>query len=230
MTGAAALELPQYLLDTYWWAYVHPAGVRLFERQWLVNLILCGNYASLRDAALQALGPALPGRSLQIGCAYGDLTQTLAARLAREGRLDVVDIVPLQLANLARKLGGDPRVRLRLGDSAALRAPRASYDRALIFFLLHEQPEAVRRATLAEALRVVKPGGKIVIVDYHRPSRWHPLATALRLLLPRLEPYALDLWRHPLPHWLPWACAARVRVETFFGGLYQKCVVTVPAP
>jgi ubiquinone/menaquinone biosynthesis C-methylase UbiE len=30
--------------------------------------------------------------------------------------------------------------------------------------LLHEQPEHVRRATLSEALRVVKPGGKIVIV------------------------------------------------------------------
>ena len=46
------MQVPQYLRTHYWWAYIHPSAVRLFERQWLVNLILWGNYASLRDAAL----------------------------------------------------------------------------------------------------------------------------------------------------------------------------------
>lgn len=32
-------------------AYVHPAAVRVFGRQWLVNLILRGDFARLRDAA-----------------------------------------------------------------------------------------------------------------------------------------------------------------------------------
>ena len=54
--------------------------------------------------------------------------------------------------------------------------------------MLHEQPESVRRRTLAEAIRVVKPGGKIVIVDYHCPSPWHPLAYCMGSLLRRLEP------------------------------------------
>ena len=70
-----------------------------------------------------------------------------------------MDILRVQLDNLARKLPGDPRVGLIQGDSAALDMPSASYDRALVFFLLHEQPEDVRRRTLAEALRVVKPAG-----------------------------------------------------------------------
>ena len=33
------VPLPAYLQQVYWWAYLHPAAVRIFERQWLVNLI-----------------------------------------------------------------------------------------------------------------------------------------------------------------------------------------------
>ena len=60
------LAVPRYLSQAYWWAYVHPNAVRLFERQWLVNLILWGNFARLRDAALDALGPRLEGRTRYI--------------------------------------------------------------------------------------------------------------------------------------------------------------------
>ena len=77
MTPVAAI--PQYLHDTYWWAYVHPNAVRLFERQWLVNLILWGNFARLRDATLAELGGELAGRTLQVACVYGDFTPRLAA-------------------------------------------------------------------------------------------------------------------------------------------------------
>src|ERR1043166_2587512 len=65
--------VPHYLTAHYWWAYVHPNAVKVFERQWLVNLILWGNYRRLRDAALAELGDELPGKSLQVACVYGDL-------------------------------------------------------------------------------------------------------------------------------------------------------------
>ncbi|MGE5617140.1 MAG: methyltransferase, partial [Bacillota bacterium] len=72
MSEAAAI--PAYLEETYWWAYVHPKAVKFFERQWLVNLILWGNFAKLRDAALETLGDNLSGKSLQVACVYGDFT------------------------------------------------------------------------------------------------------------------------------------------------------------
>ncbi|MGB8104697.1 MAG: hypothetical protein WCF47_10505, partial [Pseudolabrys sp.] len=40
--------VPDYLSAHYWWAYMHPKAVKLFERQWLVNFILWGNYKRLR--------------------------------------------------------------------------------------------------------------------------------------------------------------------------------------
>jgi len=226
--AASAPALPPYLLQTYWWAYVHPRAVRVFEREWLVNLILWGNFGRLRDAALAALGQRLDGRTLQIACVYGDLTSRLAARVTRGATLDVLDVLPIQLDNLARKLPHAASVGLVHGDSAALPLETASYDRALLFFLLHEQPQEVRRATIAEALRVVRPGGRIVIVDYHRPRRLNPLYWPMFGVLRTLEPYALDLWRHEITDWFPRdARVADVNKTTSFGSLYQLVTVTV---
>jgi ubiquinone/menaquinone biosynthesis C-methylase UbiE len=85
----------------------------------------------------------------------------------------------------------------------------------------------VRRGTIAEAMRVLKPGGKLVIVDYHRPAVWHPLRPLMRLVFGRLEPYAMDLWRHGVESFFP-ATPRPVKMDkqTYFGGLYQKLVLT----
>ena len=218
--------IPRYLEQVYWWAYVHPNAVTVFEREWLVSAILFGRYGQLRDAALAELGDTVQGSTLQVACVYGNLTPKLRQRLAPDARLDVVDILPIQLTNLGKKLPPDKRMALLQGDSSSLACPDASYDQVLLFFLLHEQPEAVRRSTLAEAMRVVKPGGKVVIVDYHRPSRWHVMGPLMRLVFRKLEPYAIDLWNHEVQHFIPPRLQPTSMVkQTYFGGLYQKLVL-----
>lgn len=219
--------IPSYLDTYYWWAYVHPQAVRIFERQWLANAILWGNYARLRDAALNEFDGRLDGRTLQVACAYGDLTSRLCTHLpAQGGTLDVVDILPIQIDNLRRKLPASAPVRLHTMDSAALDFADARFDRALLFFLLHEQPRDVRERTLAEVWRVVRPGGRIVIVDYALPERWNPLRYLFRPVLAALEPFALDLWKNEISDWLPPPARATLCRDAYFGGLYQKLVLT----
>jgi ubiquinone/menaquinone biosynthesis C-methylase UbiE len=223
---ARHIKAPHYLTAHYWWAYVHPNAIWLFERQWLVNLILWGNYARLRNAAMTELGDILPGATLQVACVYGDLTRKLISRVAAGGgRLDIVDVLPMQLENLRGKLPSGAPARLLAMDSADLNLPDASYDRAFLFFLLHEQPRSHRERTLSEVFRVVRPGGEIVIVDYALPRWWHPLRYVWRPLLAAIEPFALDLWRHEIAHWLPATALAGWRKQSFFGGLYQKVVI-----
>ncbi len=217
---------PHYLTAHYWWAYVHPRAVWFFERQWLINLILWGNYTRLHNAAMAELGDVLPGTTLQVACAYGDLTARLLQRVAAGGgRLDIVDVLPVQLENLRAKLPSGAPARLLAMDSAELRLADASYDRALLFFLLHEQPRDYRERTLSEVFRVVRPGGEIVIVDYALPRWWHPLRYLWRPVLAALEPFSLDLWRDEIVSWLPAALRAEWRKQSYFGGLYQKVVI-----
>jgi len=226
--AGAGLGIPSYLIEEYWWAYLHPAAIGFFDHPWIVNLILWGNTRRLQRAAFDAFGRApLAGRTLQVACVYGDLTPRLADRIDPAGALEVIDVVPKQLANLCGKVVRRLNVRLRRCDSSRMGAADGCFDRALLFFLLHEQPEPVRRATLREAIRVVRPGGRIVIVDYHRPSRWNPLRYFMGPLLRHLEPFALDLWRHELEAWLPEGATTVVQRRLLFGGLYQLLVLDV---
>jgi ubiquinone/menaquinone biosynthesis C-methylase UbiE len=220
--------VPWYLSKYYWCFYEHPRAVWVFERRWLVNLILWGKYLTMRDAAVNEMGPSLPGRTLQVACVYGDLTTRLAARVPPGSQLDVVDVLPAQLNNLQAKLPESAPVRLLRMNSAMLRIPDALYDRVLLFFLLHEMPREVREATLREALRVAKPGGKLVIVDFAKPAAWHPLKYIWHPVLRVLEPFARDLWAQPVETWLPESHRDRIVSRTgYFGNFYQKVVIAV---
>jgi hypothetical protein len=74
----------------------------------------------LCNAVLHDYGHHLPGRTLQIACAYGDLTPRLVDCVAPGGSLEIVDILPIQLENLASKLAPNAPIKLHCMDSAAL--------------------------------------------------------------------------------------------------------------
>jgi ubiquinone/menaquinone biosynthesis C-methylase UbiE len=227
LSPAESVVIPQYLQTTYWWAYLHPNAVRIFERQWLVNLILWGNFAKLRDAALAEMGTVIEGDVLQVACVYGDFTEHLVKRLAPSAHLDVIDVAPIQISNLQAKLKNQRQVAVLRQDSTALQFADASKDAVVVFFLLHEQPADVRRKTISEALRVTKPGGKLVFVDYHRPVASSPFRYLMVPILSTLEPFAMDIWRDEISSWMPTdVTLAKVEKQTYFGGLYQKVVIT----
>jgi ubiquinone/menaquinone biosynthesis C-methylase UbiE len=223
----APVVVPEYLEKTYWWAYTHPNAVRVFERQWLVNLILWGNFSRLRDLALKEMGDLIDGNALQVACVYGDFTQHLVRRLGTHGHLNVIDVAPVQIKNLHKKLGHQRQVSILQQDSSAMQFADASHDSVIVFFLLHEMPVDVRRKTISEALRVTKPGGKVVFVDYHKPKAISPFRYIMVPILTTLEPFAMDLWNGQITDWLPSDCQnLQMTKQTYFGGLYQKVVIT----
>ncbi len=219
--------IPAYLEETYWWAYLRPGSIWLFEREWLVNLILWGNMQRLIDAVIDELDCRENSAILQVACVYGDLSNCLATHLDATGsHLHVLDVADIQLQNTRKKLAHHNNASMYHQDSRALYFTRGSFEHTVVFFLLHEQPADVRRKTISEAIRVTRPGGKVIFVDYHGPKRSNPLRYLMHPVLKWLEPYALDLWREELPEFLPEGIdPERISVQTYFGGLYQKMII-----
>lgn len=217
--------IPAYLKDTYWWAYIHPKAVRFFERQWLVNFILWGNYNRLKKELLTELTPGIEKRTLQLACVYGDLTQNIESSLGSNGTLDVIDVCQIQLDNLRTKIGSSKKISLSCQDSSSLEFPDGAFDTTFLFFLLHEQPEEVRYKTLKEALRVTAKGGQVIIIDYHQASLWNPLRYVMSVVFRLLEPFAQEFVNKNIDGLLPETHQTSSEKKTFFGGLYQKVII-----
>lgn len=219
------IKTPWYLDENYWWAYLHPKGVNFFDRTWIVNTILFGNFISLRDKAVAELDENA-GKCLQISAVYGDITPKIAQKIGPNNPLDVIDVAPIQLQNVGRKVKSMSNVKLYHQDSTQLKFQDDSYETVIIFFLLHEQPDAVKLQTIKEAIRVLKPGGKIIVVDYYKPAWWNPFRYFMPPLLRLLEPFTLPLWKREIIDWFPKDFQAKaVRQTKVFGGLYQKVVI-----
>ncbi|MCJ2060838.1 class I SAM-dependent methyltransferase [Methylobacterium sp. J-048] len=100
----------------------------------------------------------LPGkRILDIGCGPG----TLAKRLTEDGAA-VTGIDP-GTAALAKARDAVPAARFEVASAEALPFPAASFDGAVMFNALHHMPDPA--AALAEAARVLVPGGILVVVE-----------------------------------------------------------------
>lgn len=70
----------------------------------------------------------------------------------------------------------------------------------IIFFLLHELPADARHRALNEALRVLKPGGRLLIAEYGANEGKHLLhrLPPARWLMERLEPFLHGFWHADL--------------------------------
>lgn len=214
--------LPAYLRDTYSWAYLNERSVHWLDRPWIVDSILWGNAARLMDAAVNEI--PVGAHVLQAAAVYGDFSARLARRIGLQGRLTVIDVAPIQVARTNAKLAEHPNTQAFVGDLAQPVAK--AFDAVCCFFLLHEVPPAVRGSIVANLLEAVKPGGKVVFVDYNRPRRGHPLGPLMRLVWRRLEPFAESLLDVRIAAIASAGAGFSWHEQSFFGGLYQKVVGT----
>ncbi len=218
---------PEYLVRNYWWAYLSPAGVWLFSHHAIINLILFGQYRTILSILTERLSGSPSSRMLQLTCAYGDLTPTLAD-MTDELHLNDVAAIQLQLARTTLARRGRAAGVARM-NAESLAYATDSFDTLIVFFLLHELPADARQRVLEEAMRVLKPNGRLLVAEYGADRGTHPLHRFLPLswTMERLEPFLRNFRRSDLHVHLQ-ECAGRqnkslrLAGETgVFGGFYR---------
>ncbi|HEX6618461.1 MAG TPA: class I SAM-dependent methyltransferase [Solirubrobacteraceae bacterium] len=163
--------------------YVPAAGRPAFTRLYDTVVALTMREATFRGRLrAQVLDGLAPGAAVvDVGCGTG----TLAIALAADGA-DVigVDGDPEVLA-LAHAKAGAESVQWRKGLATALPLPGASADRVVMSLLLHHLDAGAKRTALAEAVRVLRPGGRLHVADWGRPR--DPLMRAAAWALQRVD-------------------------------------------
>lgn len=220
--------IPVYLARHYWWAYLWRLGVWFFDHQPIINAILFGQYRNLMETSLRFIGNQPAGRILQLTCVYGAFTPRLVKQL-RGRRLHLADVAPIQL-QLAHSKTNDPAcLELARMDAECLGYQDNVFDRAIIFFLFHELPDDVRARAMKECMRVLAPGGRLLVTEYGPLPGRHPLYRFLpsRWLIKRLEPFLDGFWHEDLSAQLSRQAAVfgkqicAIEQQDFFSGFYR---------
>ncbi len=124
-----------------------------------------------------------PGQTaLDLCTGTGKLAQELLPFVGPTGRVVGVDFSPAML-ELARRR--EPHVEFRLGDVTRLSEADVSVDAVTIAFGLRNLVD--RESALREMFRVLRPGGRLVILEFAPPQRGL-LMRAYRFYLSRVMP------------------------------------------
>jgi demethylmenaquinone methyltransferase/2-methoxy-6-polyprenyl-1,4-benzoquinol methylase len=182
-------------------------------------------------------------RALDVATGTGDLAFELAGRVGADGEVVGLDFAERMLEVARRKAAAlNLRVRFETGNALALEYPDAAFDAATVGFGARNFSDLDRG--LAEMARVVRPGGRVVVLEITTPRR-PPLSTFFELWFDRVVPllgrvvdsqaYSYlpsSVRRFPGPEELAavmWRCGLRdIRYVLTAGGIIALHVGVVP--
>lgn len=128
------------------------------EKQYAIPVIV-----EQRRRTLEALNAQGGERVLDIGCGPGYLTEEIARIVGPQGGVRAVDTSEPMIAAAKRRCASYPTVEFRHADACTLPYPDASFDAAVAVQVYLFVPQLA--AALAELRRVLRPGGRVIVVD-----------------------------------------------------------------
>jgi len=172
--------------------------IRLIDFQPIISAILLFQYHRLVSAIVGGLRDIdLRDKNVLItSCAFGNVIPRVVTAAVESGarRVLIADIIRNELDHAEGKLAGHAgKIGFLQENATAMKQADGSVAANVIFFLLHELPHHLKGQALSEAGRVLAPGGKLYLAEFHRPELW-----VLRALswtyFKVFEPLGLALW------------------------------------
>jgi len=109
---------------------------------------------------------------LDVGCGTGALALEAYKRVGATGWVCGIDPGPKQIARARSKAErASIPIDFQVGVIERLAFPDQSFDVVLSTLMMHHLPDDLKRLGLAEMARVLKPGGRLVIVDFKRAEK-----------------------------------------------------------
>ena len=144
-------------------------GARSYDLH--VALMTLGRGRALRDRTIK-LARIAPGQHvLDVGCGTGEITMRAKARSGPTGSVVGIDPSPEMIAVARQKaVRAGLDVAYRVAAIEELPFAAATFDVVLSSLMMHHLPEDLKPRGLAEIRRVLKPGGRLVVVDFKQPS------------------------------------------------------------
>jgi ubiquinone/menaquinone biosynthesis C-methylase UbiE len=140
----------------------------------LIKLVTLGREHAMRERMLD-LGRVSSGEFvLDVGCGTGTLAIAAKRRVGDGGTVDGID-PSVEMIERARKKAtrAHSGAAFRVAHAESLPFETSHFDVVLSTVMLHHLPRAVRAQAIQEMRRVVKPGGRILIVDFGTRTSKH---------------------------------------------------------
>ncbi len=198
-----------------------------YRHRWIYDLVTAvsslsvGGVARLRGLGLEALGPHLnpDATVLDLCCGSGEAA---APWLEAGYRVTGLDISPRALALAAQRHPAMTRV-----EGLAEDPPLAdgSFAAIQLSVALHEFPRSDREAVLRSCLRLLQPGGWLVVVDLHPAGPWLQLPQQLFCALFETDT-ATAMLEDDLPAQLKQLGFSAVNQELLAGQALQRITAT----
>ncbi len=137
----------------------------------LEPLCLLTKQAEYNLTILDTLDPRTTDTILDLGCGTGVLCQLIGGRLQAEqgGSVTGIDAAG-KMIEIARKKRGSTHCLFEAMAAEDLHFADETFDGVVSSLFYHHVPLDLKIQSLAEAYRVLKPGGKLVIADMHTPT------------------------------------------------------------
>jgi ubiquinone/menaquinone biosynthesis C-methylase UbiE len=167
---------PRYYLQNFHYqsgGWLTEKSAELYDTQ--VEILFNGSANAIRRQALPQLHEVFAGRDqrklkvIDIGCGTGRFIEALKQVWPKLPVLGI-DMSEAYLRHAMRYLRHRSRVNLSVAKAERLPVTNESQDALISIFLFHELPPKVRRVVLRECARVLKPGGRLVLVDSLQPG------------------------------------------------------------
>jgi ubiquinone/menaquinone biosynthesis C-methylase UbiE len=188
---------PPYYRRTFHWqsdGYLSRRSAALYDVG--VEFLFGGTADIMRRQAIPPLRSARPQRILDVACGTGRTLAQLRAAFP-DAELIGLDLSPYYLEE-ARSVVGDD-VDLVQGNAEAMPMEDASVDAIVSVYLFHELPRNARRRVMAEMFRVLRPGGRLVLLDSVQCSDAEEIVYFLERFQAELhEPFYRDYIRDDL--------------------------------